>query len=133
MTMDTIERLQQATASNADVHLCGAGPAVSRRAVVTAAAASAAAGAAGTAAGWSAVSADTIPAMLYGAPLVELHVPAGVLTLAQKGAMIKGIADVLIRATKLPPDQAKKLWVQIFETAEGGWGLGGDVFVPSGK
>ena len=28
----------------------------------------------------------------------------------------------------IPPDQAKKLWVQVFETAEGGWGVGGQIF-----
>jgi phenylpyruvate tautomerase PptA (4-oxalocrotonate tautomerase family) len=47
--------------------------------------------------------------------------------------MIKGVTDVLVSTTKLPPDQAKKLWVQLFETAEGGWGVGGQVFVPRGR
>src|SRR5215468_1947709 len=68
--------------------------------------------AAGAAAGMTAAAAQTSTAA-FGAPLVELHVPAGVLTLEQKGAMIKGVTDVLVRATKLPPDQAKKLWVRI--------------------
>src|SRR5207244_2441411 len=85
--------------------------------------------AAGAAAGMGAAAAETSTAA-FGAPLVELHVPAGVLTLEQKGAMIKGVTDVLVGATKLPPDQAKKLWVRIFETSEGGWGLGGEVFAP---
>jgi phenylpyruvate tautomerase PptA (4-oxalocrotonate tautomerase family) len=86
--------------------------------------------AAGALAGVSPVVADTEPATSFGAPLVEVQVPAGVLTLEQKGAIIKGVSDVLMRATKVPPDQARRLWVQIFETAEGGWGLGGNVFVP---
>jgi hypothetical protein len=33
----------------------------------------------------------------------------------------------------IPPDQAKKLWVQVFETAEGGWGVGGQIFVPRSR
>src|SRR5215470_6385413 len=89
--------------------------------------------AAGTAAGLSAALADTFPATTFGAPLVELHVPAGALTLEQKSAMIKGITDVVLGATKIPPEQARKLWVQLFETAEGGWGVGGQIFVPPGK
>ena len=64
------------------------------------------------------VLAETVPAGNFGAPLVEVHVPAGVLTLEQKSAMIKGITDVVLGATKQPPDPAKRLFVQIFETAE---------------
>jgi hypothetical protein len=44
--------------------------------------------------------------------------------------MIKGITDVVLQATKQPPDPAKRLFVQIFETAEGGFGVNGQVFVP---
>jgi 4-oxalocrotonate tautomerase len=88
---------------------------------------------AGVAAGLVDAKAAVPPAGDYGAPLVELHVPTGVLTLEQKAAMITGITDVLLKATQLPPDRAQKLWVQIFETAEGGWGLGGSVFVPRAK
>jgi hypothetical protein len=40
---------------------------------------------------------------------------------------------VLVSAIDLPPDQTRKLWVQIFETADGGWGVGGQVFVPRSK
>jgi hypothetical protein len=57
-------------------------------------------------------------------------VPAGVLTLEQRSAMIKGITDVVLGAMKQPPDPAKRLFVQIFETAEGGFGVNGQVFVP---
>src|SRR5258707_6698509 len=86
--------------------------------------------AAGAVAGVPSVLADTAPAASFGAPLVELHVPAGVLTLEQRSAMIKGITDVVLSATKQPPDPAKRLFVQILETAEGGFGVNGQVFVP---
>ena len=87
--------------------------------------------AAGAVAGVSASRAETVPASAdFGAPLAELHFPAGALSVEQKAAMIKGVTEVLIKATKLAPDHANKLWVQIFETAEGGWGGGGQVFVP---
>jgi 4-oxalocrotonate tautomerase len=79
------------------------------------------------------VLAATVPAGNFGAPLVEVHVPAGILTLDQKSAMIKGITDVVLGATKQPPDPAKRLFVQIFETAEGGFGVNGHVFVPRGR
>jgi phenylpyruvate tautomerase PptA (4-oxalocrotonate tautomerase family) len=98
---------------------------------------------AGAVAGVSAVLAGSIVAgaspdepstvARFGAPVVELHVPAGVLTLEQKADMINGITSVLIAAIKLPPDVNQQLWVQIFETAQGGWGLGGQVYVPRGQ
>ena len=47
-------------------------------------------------AGAPSVLADTVPAGNFGAPLVELHFPAGVLTLEQKSAMIQGVTDVLL-------------------------------------
>jgi phenylpyruvate tautomerase PptA (4-oxalocrotonate tautomerase family) len=78
--------------------------------------------------------ADPAPSAGFGAPLVELQVPAGVLTLEQKAAMIKGITDVVFNATKLPPGPAARIsFVQIIETAEGGFGVNGQVFVPRGK
>ena len=39
--------------------------------------------------------------------------------------MIKGITDVVLTAMKVPPDPARKLFVQIFETADGGFGVNG--------
>jgi 4-oxalocrotonate tautomerase len=85
--------------------------------------------------GLSAVStsalADTPPSGNYGAPLVELSVPAGVLTLEQRSALIKGITDVVLGAIKPPPDPARRLFVEIIETAEGGFGVNGQVFVPA--
>ena len=61
------------------------------------------------------------------------HFPASALSAEQKAAMIKGVTEVLINATKLEPKDANKLRVQIFETAEGRWGFGGQVFVPHGQ
>jgi phenylpyruvate tautomerase PptA (4-oxalocrotonate tautomerase family) len=87
---------------------------------------------AGAIAGVPAVLADTGSPTNFGAPLVEVYVPAGVLTLEQKAAMIKGVTDVVLKATKLS-DPARKSFVQIFETADGGFGVNGQVFVPRGK
>jgi 4-oxalocrotonate tautomerase len=126
--MNMISRSNQNVGSNNELELPESTVGLSRRAVLKTATA-----AAGAMAGVSAGLAETIPEAGFSAPLVELHVPAGALTLEQKGAMIRGVTDVLLGATKLPPDQAKKLWVQVFETAEGGWGVGGQVFVPRGR
>jgi 4-oxalocrotonate tautomerase family enzyme len=89
--------------------------------------------AAGALAGVSSGLAAGVSAEAFGAPLVEVHVPANALTAEQKSEMVKGITDVLVSAINLPPDQTRKLWVQIFETADGGWGVGGQVFVPRSK
>ena len=120
--MDRINR------SNNDVESAGNGGGLNRRTVLITAAV-----AAGAAAGVSTALAETAPAATFGAPLVELQVPAGVLTLEQKAAMIKGITDVVINATKLPPDPARISFVQILETADGDFGVNGQVFVPRGK
>jgi phenylpyruvate tautomerase PptA (4-oxalocrotonate tautomerase family) len=89
---------------------------------------------AGFVAGMSAARAEIVPAATgFGAPLAELHFPAGALSVEQKAAVIKGVTEVLVKVTKLAPGDADKLWVQIFETAEGGWGFGGLVFVPHGR
>jgi phenylpyruvate tautomerase PptA (4-oxalocrotonate tautomerase family) len=86
--------------------------------------------AAGAAAGASTALAETAPAANFGAPLVELHFPSGLLTLEQKAAMISGVTDVVLKATIQPPDPARKSFVQIFETVDGGFGINGRVFVP---
>jgi len=83
--------------------------------------------------GLSAISsalAETPASGNFGAPLVELYVPAGALTLEQRSALIKGITDVVLGAIKLPPDPARRLFVEIIETAEGGFGVNGQVFAP---
>ena len=103
-------------------------PGLNRRAVLMTAAIAASA-----AAGVSPALADAVPSGNFGAPLVEFHVPVGALTLEQKAAMIKGITDVLLNAMKQPSDPARKSFVQIIETAEGGFGVNGQVFVPRGK
>ena len=74
--------------------------------------------------------ADTPESANFGAPLVEVYVPAGVLTLEQRSAMIKGITDVVLGAVKLPPEPARRLFVEIIETADGGFGVNGAVFAP---
>jgi phenylpyruvate tautomerase PptA (4-oxalocrotonate tautomerase family) len=125
--MPTIDRSPDATKANPGDG--GDGFALSRRAVLASATA-----AAGAAASVTLAAAEITPAAGgYGAPLVELHFPAGTLTVEQKAAMIKGVTDVLVEAAKIPAVQTNNLWVQIFETAEGGWGFGGKVFVPRPK
>ena len=118
--MDMINR------SNSDAELPESTGGLNRRAVLMTAAVAASA-----VAGIPRVLADTGSAN-FGAPLVEVYVPAGVLTLEQKAAMIKGVTDVVLKATKLS-DPARKSFVQILETADGGFGVNGQVFVPRGK
>jgi phenylpyruvate tautomerase PptA (4-oxalocrotonate tautomerase family) len=89
--------------------------------------------AAGAMVSGSAVLADTAPEASFGAPLVEFQVPAGVLTLEQKAAIIKGMTEVMVNVMKLPADAARKSFVQIFETAAGGFGVSGQVFAPRAK
>ena len=92
------------------------------------------ASAAAVAGGLSAVTAalaEAAPGGDFGAPLVEVYVPTGALTLEQRGAMIKGITDVMLGAIKLPADPPRRLFVEIIETAEGGFGVNGKVFVPA--
>jgi phenylpyruvate tautomerase PptA (4-oxalocrotonate tautomerase family) len=100
---------------------------LSRRDVLVAAAAGA-----GSVANPS-VAAETAPVSSFGAPLVELHVPAGVLTVEQRGAMIKGVTEVIVEALGQPLDPAKRLFVEIFETTEGGYGVNGQAFLPRPK
>jgi phenylpyruvate tautomerase PptA (4-oxalocrotonate tautomerase family) len=119
--MDMINR------SNNDVESLQSTCGLNRRAVLMTAAV-----AAGVVAGVSPVMAEAGSAANFGAPLVEVYVPAGVLTLEQKAAMIKGVTDVVLKATKLS-DPARKSFVQILETADGGFGVNGQVFVPRGK
>jgi phenylpyruvate tautomerase PptA (4-oxalocrotonate tautomerase family) len=77
--------------------------------------------------------ADAAPAGSFGAPVVELHVPGGALTLEQRSALIKGVTDVVRGALKQPPDSTTRLFVAIYETAEGGFGINGQVLVPRAK
>jgi phenylpyruvate tautomerase PptA (4-oxalocrotonate tautomerase family) len=124
--MDPFDRSCRKT--NAKAEASGDAPMPNRRNLLTTVAA-----AAGAAAAIPAALAETAPAADFGAPLAELHFPAGALTLEQKAAMIKGVTDVLANAVRLPAEQRPKLWVQLFETAEGGWGFGGQVFTRAAK
>ena len=91
--------------------------------------------AAGAAAGMSGAVAQPAPAASasFGAPVVELYVPARVLTLEQKSAMVKGLTDVVVKAMKMAPDPGRRLFVSIIETAEGGFGVNGQVYTPARK
>jgi phenylpyruvate tautomerase PptA (4-oxalocrotonate tautomerase family) len=86
---------------------------------------------AGIAAGISASTAQTIPVSTYGAPIVEISVPGGILSSEQKSEMIRRITDVVLAALNLPPDPLRRLFVEVFETAESGFGVNGRVFAPS--
>jgi phenylpyruvate tautomerase PptA (4-oxalocrotonate tautomerase family) len=122
--MDIIDRPEN------NVESPGSSGGLNRRAVLVGAAV-----AAGASVSASPVLADTPQASNFGAPLVEVQVPAGVLTLEQKAAMIKGVADVVLKTMKAPADPARKTFsfVQILETADGGFGVNGNVFVPRPK
>ncbi len=112
--MDTITRARHN--GNRDWQAPAGTRRLSRRAMLTTTTATAVAGVAGL----SAAHADTIPpAAGFGAPLAELHFPVGVLSLEQKAAMIKGVTDVLLKATNLAPEQTSKLWVQILRDRRG--------------
>src|SRR3984893_11525327 len=97
---------------------------LNRRAVLMTAAV-----AASTAAGVSTALAETAPAASFGAPLRELHFSANLLTLEQTGGILKSVNDIVLKAPKQPPDPARHSFVQIFETADGGFGVDGQVFV----
>jgi len=73
------------------------------------------------------------PGAGFGAPVIELYVPPNILTLEQKAAVVKGFTDVIFGALKLPPDPARHLFVTIIETAAGGFGVDGKVFVPRAR
>jgi phenylpyruvate tautomerase PptA (4-oxalocrotonate tautomerase family) len=85
--------------------------------------------AAGAVAGVAPALADTVPSGNFGAPWVELQVPVGALTVEQKAAMIKGMTDAVLNVMKLPPDPSRKAFTLILETAEGGFGVDGQVLV----
>ncbi|MBV8840224.1 MAG: tautomerase family protein [Alphaproteobacteria bacterium] len=70
------------------------------------------------------------PAATYGAPIVEVVVPSGILSAEQKSELIRRITDVVVAAVNLPPDPTRFQFVEVFETAENGFGVNGKVFVP---
>jgi phenylpyruvate tautomerase PptA (4-oxalocrotonate tautomerase family) len=85
---------------------------------------------AGIIAGISASAAQAAPAAPNGAPVVEVCVPAGVLSSEQKGDMIRRITEVVLTTLNLPPDPQRHLFVAMLETADGGFGVDGKVFTP---
>ena len=66
----------------------------------------------------------------YGAPFVEMSFPVGVLSIEQKAALIKRVTDVVNEAMEVPPDPQRRLFVEILETPEGGFGVNGQAVVP---
>ena len=93
---------------------------LTRRAVLTTATA-----AAGALAGTAGAAAETAHVGDFGQPFVEFYMPPGVLTLEQRSDIIAAFTDVVLTATKQSPDAARKLFVEIIETAEGGFGANG--------
>ena len=89
--------------------------------------------AAGALAAAPAIRAEAASATAFGAPIVELQFPAGVLSREQKAAMIEGVTSVVVAAMRQPPDPTRRLFVQILETPEGGFGVDGKVVVPRPK
>ena len=69
----------------------------------------------------------------YGAPLVEMTFPVGVLSAEQKAALIKRVTDVINAAMAFSPDPRRRLFVEILETPEGGFGVNGQAIVPRPK
>jgi len=99
---------------------------LSRRAVLITA--TIAAGAAGGAP--AVLAANDSSAAGFGAPLVEMYFPVGVLSLDQKAALIKSVSDVVNAAMQSPADPARRLFVEIIETPEGGFGVNGQAVGP---
>jgi len=107
--------------------LTSKGGEINRRTVLVAASVGAA-----TVSGVPGLAADASPAA-YGAPLVEMTFPVGVLSGEQKAALIKRVTDVINTAIEFPPDPKRKLFVEILETPEGGFGVNGQAVVPRPK
>jgi phenylpyruvate tautomerase PptA (4-oxalocrotonate tautomerase family) len=90
--------------------------------------------AAGAASGAPAVLAAESPsAASFGAPLVEMYFPVGVLSLEQKAALIRSVTDVVNAAMQSPADPARRLFVEIIETPEGGFGVNGQAVGPRAR
>jgi phenylpyruvate tautomerase PptA (4-oxalocrotonate tautomerase family) len=87
--------------------------------------------AAGALAGVQSALAETVPAGAYGAPIVEVYASQGNLSREQRGAMIRGITDVVLSVTQQQPpgsDSKTRLFVEIIEVAAGGFGVNGEAF-----
>jgi phenylpyruvate tautomerase PptA (4-oxalocrotonate tautomerase family) len=79
------------------------------------------------------LAAETPSAASFGAPLVEMYFPVGVLSLDQKAALIKNVTDVVNAAMQSPADPARRLFVEIIETPEGGFGVNGQAVGPRAR
>jgi hypothetical protein len=79
------------------------------------------------------LAAETPSAASFGAPLVEMYFPVGVLSLEQKAALIKSVTDVVNAAMQSPADPARRLFVEIIETPEGGFGVNGQAVGPRAR
>ena len=69
----------------------------------------------------------------FGAPFVEMTFPVGVLSVEQKAALIKRVTEVVSAAMEFPSDSQRRLFVEILETPEGGFGADGQVVVPRSR
>jgi phenylpyruvate tautomerase PptA (4-oxalocrotonate tautomerase family) len=66
----------------------------------------------------------------FGAPFVEMTFPVGVLSVEQKAAHIKRVTDVVSATVEFPSDSQRRLFVEILETPDGGFGVNGQVVLP---
>jgi phenylpyruvate tautomerase PptA (4-oxalocrotonate tautomerase family) len=66
----------------------------------------------------------------FGAPFIEMTFPVGVLSIEQKAALIKRVTEVVNAAMEFPSDLQRRLFVEILETPQGGFGVDGQVVVP---
>lgn len=66
----------------------------------------------------------------FGAPLVEMTFPVGVLSIEQKADLIKRVTDVVSAAMEFSPDPQRRQFVEILESPEGGFGVNGQAVIP---
>lgn len=57
-------------------------------------------------------------------PLVQISIPAGSLSSAQKSAMVAKVTDACVEVEGVPAVR-QFTWVHINEVPDGGWGMGG--------
>jgi len=54
-------------------------------------------------------------------PFAHVYAPAGVLSVEQKRAMVKGITEVMVKVEGLPASALSYVTVLISEIPDGGW------------
>jgi 4-oxalocrotonate tautomerase len=57
-------------------------------------------------------------------PLVQISIPAGSLTAAQRATMVAKVTDACVEAEGVPAVR-QFTWVHINEVPDGGWGMAG--------